>query len=211
MPVLLLAVAVISTAPPAAKGQARMLAAEARVAFEGGQFDRAAELLERACALEPTAELSYNLGLALERAGALDRAVQAYRRYLEELPTAPDRAAIEATIADLERRQAERSRLENLKPPPPTVIVVERPTWRIAGPVAALALGAAVLVSAGSVAAYAQSRYRLAIDSADAATAQTDLMQARGLAPPVNALWVAGGVVLAAGATWLLWELLARR
>jgi hypothetical protein len=73
-----------------------------RQAFEAGQFEDAAESFYRARETGGPASLLFNQGLALDRMGRGPAAAAAYRRYLEESETAPNRADVESRIAELE-------------------------------------------------------------------------------------------------------------
>jgi len=60
-----------------------------RAALFLGQFQRAREALERSCALGPTADAHFELGLALERLGQREAARAQFRRALELDPAHP--------------------------------------------------------------------------------------------------------------------------
>ncbi|MCS6797816.1 MAG: protein kinase [Myxococcota bacterium] len=91
-----------STSPPEApsspdpvqqaltRGRQSLVAGDVRAAIEA--FEHAARLAPR------NAEVHKQLGRAYMRAGDADRGRQAYRRYLELAPDAPDRAFIERTM-----------------------------------------------------------------------------------------------------------------
>src|SRR5690606_35346285 len=85
---------------------------ESKQLYQEGRFRDAIERLEQAYALAPEPVLLYNLGRAFESSGELERAIDAYRRYLDEEPNAPDRGAISARIDTLERQLKERQALE---------------------------------------------------------------------------------------------------
>lgn len=82
---------------------------EARARFEAGEralarsdFEAALQDFERAYALSPRPGLLFNIGLAAQRARRRERALEAFREYLRLVPEAPNRADVEARIADLE-------------------------------------------------------------------------------------------------------------
>ncbi|MBM3990594.1 MAG: tetratricopeptide repeat protein [Planctomycetes bacterium] len=60
-----------------------------RAALFLGEFERAREALERSCALGPSADAHYELGLALERLGKPEAARSQFRRALELDPAHP--------------------------------------------------------------------------------------------------------------------------
>lgn len=74
--------------------------------YDEGQYDRAAELLERAYSIDTDPILLYNLARSYEHMDD-SRAIETYRRYLEQSPDAPDRETIERRIVELESAQAE--------------------------------------------------------------------------------------------------------
>ena len=147
----------------------------AREHYRNGRYPEAAEELERALMLDPTAStLLYNLGRVYELMGEYDRAISAFERLLAATPdaSADERAQTEITLARL-RGAAERAT------PPPTVEEVgtmeEGPTFvrergvadeafwgvGIAGAVLALgagALGITALVMRGNVDAWVLGR-----------------------------------------------------
>ena len=75
--------------------------------YNDGEFREAARLIEEAYELAPDPVLLFNLGRALESAGDLDGAIEAYARYLDEAPSAEDRGAIEVRLRTL-RNQRDR-------------------------------------------------------------------------------------------------------
>lgn len=83
---------------------------DGREAFATGRYEEAYRLFEQRYALSARPRLLYNMGVAAERAGWLDRAVASYRRFLRAEPTTELRPEVEATLARLERE---------LAPPPP--------------------------------------------------------------------------------------------
>lgn len=79
-----------------------------RAAFAAGQYESALDHFERAYAITPAPELLYNIGQSADRLREDERALEAFRGYLDALPEAEDRAAVEARIVALERTLAER-------------------------------------------------------------------------------------------------------
>jgi hypothetical protein len=63
-------------------------------------------------ALRPSPILAYNIGLANEKLGKKRVALKYYKRYLEQMPNAPNRAEVDGRIAQLEQDVA-------AQPPPP--------------------------------------------------------------------------------------------
>src|SRR5206468_1333905 len=65
------------------KERAVRLFEQAEQDYRGGRFREAAALLRQAYDLDANPDLLYNLGRALEGLGELDRAIDAYDRYLK--------------------------------------------------------------------------------------------------------------------------------
>jgi tetratricopeptide (TPR) repeat protein len=106
----------------AAQPRARSPADQAREQYERGvvaynleHFDEAIAAFSRAYELDPAPILLYNIAQARWKKGENDRALFYYRRYLEADPAAPNRAAVEARIEELERTRQPSSSV----PPPP--------------------------------------------------------------------------------------------
>jgi tetratricopeptide (TPR) repeat protein len=74
--------------------------------YREGRYEEAARELAAAQALEPHAELAYDLGRAYERAGNVGGAIEAFREYLRLSPDAADRADVEAHVKELEASTA---------------------------------------------------------------------------------------------------------
>lgn len=204
-----------AAASPAEQEQARALVRSAKEAFDAGDFATAADLLTKARALAPTPATLYNLGRALEKKGDLPGAEAAYREYLSLSPAAADRGAVEATIADLQRRIAEAKRLDDLErerqqraaevvapapppPPPPKPLLPRVAPWVLA------ALGAGGLGAAIGFGITAQSRHAAAVATPDVDAAIATQAGAESFARVSTALYVTGAVVLGAALLWLV-------
>lgn len=207
-------------AGPAEQKQALELFGKGKEAYKAGRFEDAVKLLEAAYALHPEPVLLYNLARAQEGLGKFPEAIAAYEKYLASEKEIPDRAGIEQKVANLKRTVEEQDRLarerdEALKkkeqpgdatsaqstPPPKPAPPEERPgpspwPWTIA------ALGAGGLVAGGVLGGLALGKN----DDAEAAASQLDAAtlrdEADGLALGSTIAFIAGGVVLAAGASW---------
>ncbi len=77
-----------------------------KVAYNAGDFVNAIREFKAAEQLRPSPILDYNIGLANEKLGKRRVAVKYYRRYLESMPTAPNRKELEGTISTLEAQIA---------------------------------------------------------------------------------------------------------
>jgi tetratricopeptide (TPR) repeat protein len=82
--------------------RARGLFLAGQAAYDRAQFEEALGYFEGAYRLSPRGGLLFNIGLAAERAGNRERALEAFRQYLDEMPDAANRADVEARIAALE-------------------------------------------------------------------------------------------------------------
>lgn len=102
---LLATVLLLGVASTASAQEARELFTQGQAAYETGDYDTAVARWERAYELDPRPLLQYNLAQAYERLGFLDRAVAAYRVYVENTPGEDARAQnARARIASLETR-----------------------------------------------------------------------------------------------------------
>lgn len=107
---LLMAFLVLSVAGAAEAQDARALFTQGQAAYETGDYQTAVDLWERAYGLDARPLLQYNLAQAYERLGQLDRAVTAYRLYVEHTPGEDERARnARARILSLEARVGQTS------------------------------------------------------------------------------------------------------
>jgi tetratricopeptide (TPR) repeat protein len=234
----LAALTLVSTAAVAADSkvqQARSLVQVARAQFDQGEFKKAAELLETAYELAPSPEILFNLGRACERAGLLERAIEALHRYLDAAPKAEDRKAVESTIRDLEQRLDERKQIEALKraserPPDAPVAEAERPLVAeplVEKPIVVEALpapqvrrprvpwvlagiGVASLGAGVGLAVAAQDAYTTAMNG-KADGADVTLGRAKGFGLGANLAYGLGAALVAAGALWIVIDYFSSR
>lgn len=75
--------------------------------FSSGDYQGAIREFETANRLAPSPVLDFNIGLARERLGQLEQAIQHYRAYIAAMPNAGNRAAVDAKIQILEKELAE--------------------------------------------------------------------------------------------------------
>jgi tetratricopeptide (TPR) repeat protein len=83
--------------------EARMLFEAGRVAYADGRFEDALDYFQRAHALSGRAALLYNIGSAADKLRRDAVALDAFRGYLEAMPTAENRGEVEARIRVLEQ------------------------------------------------------------------------------------------------------------
>ncbi|QED27699.1 PEGA domain-containing protein [Microvenator marinus] len=77
---------------------------EGKATYNRGEFQRSLKLFQEAYDILPHPDILYRLGLCHERLGDDAEAVRYYRRFLSEVPEAPERPRIEKTIALIEDR-----------------------------------------------------------------------------------------------------------
>ncbi|WP_236519297.1 tetratricopeptide repeat protein [Sandaracinus amylolyticus] len=195
----------------AARTRALELFRESAELYRQGRFADAADRLREARELHSEPLLSYNLARALEGAGDLEGALEAYRDYLEEAPDADDAPAVRARLESLERHVAEvraleeeRERLrredrETPDPTPPSTPPSRGPDvvpWVIAGS------GAAVLIGGAVVGGLALARNNDAMRAPTHAAAVEASQDADSLAIAANVLLITGGLAALVGTIW---------
>ena len=83
--------------------------------FEEARYEEAAREFRESYRLAPRVDLLYNIARCYQNKNDAARALEFYRRYLEEKPNARDRVPIERTIADLSPHVG-RVKVENAPP-----------------------------------------------------------------------------------------------
>ena len=78
--------------------------------YEKGNFESAIPFLKKAHEIYPNPAFHYRIGLAYERSGHPEKALEYYKRFLEQAPDTDKRGQVEKTIARLESQVAEESR-----------------------------------------------------------------------------------------------------
>lgn len=200
------------TEPPKdPKAEALRLFEESATQYRDGHFAEAAELLERAYKLHPEPVLLYNLGRAYDGLGENEKAVDAYKRYLELAPEAKDKGALERRIATLEKiierekqlkEEAERKKTDGQKPPEPPPAADS--TFALPGiwPWVVTGVGAATIGAGLFVGLSAKSKRDDADENPVQRDAQKDFESAESRATTANILLIAGTVITAGGVTW---------
>jgi tetratricopeptide (TPR) repeat protein len=182
-------------------------------AYRAGHYEEAAALFAEAHAIEPVADLTYNRARALENLGRLAEAADAYALYLEENPSADDRAGIERRIETLrERARAEREGAEREREPtaPPRHDTVEPASGASAWPWIVLGTGLATAGSGGVFAGLAQAAFdRASAPGATQMDSVADEQRANEFAQVSTVLFIAGGAIAAGGLVWLIIELVS--
>jgi len=91
-----------ATPPPVDQGEAaRRAFDEGQAAFDRGDFTYAASEFSIAFQVTGSADVAFNVALSYDQAGDAAQAAAWYRVYITNVPDAPDRAQIEARIAEL--------------------------------------------------------------------------------------------------------------
>jgi tetratricopeptide (TPR) repeat protein len=228
--VLALALAVSATTAhaDAKKDKALALFEKSDKAYKDGKFEQAVKLLEEAYKLYPEPLLLYNLGRAQEGLGDLPGAVASYERYLKDGKEIQDRGAIERRLetlkAQLASRDEEQKRLaeeearrkqaeEDRKQAEAERLRLEQQaranersgleTW---GPWITMGTGGALLATGFYFGARASSTH----DDAVASPVQRDALElqhsAERSATIANVMFVIGGVAIAGGIGWKIYQ-----
>jgi tetratricopeptide (TPR) repeat protein len=206
------------TAAPAQTPQARAaeLFNKGAEAYRRGDFKQAVALLLEAHTLDPQPVLLYNLGRAYEDSGDVDAAIATFSKYIAEDPKAGDRGAIEQRIERLKRQRDERVALEKQRDAERMRADAEKADrerqereaakarpGRSVGPYIVAGVGVAGLGTGVVFGLLSKSKH----DSASkASTNQQDAIDqqdtAKSFATISTVSFIAGGVLVAAGATW---------
>lgn len=206
-------------APAAAQtpqARAAELFAKGADAYKRGDFKQAIALLVEARSLDPQPVLLYNLGRAYEDSGDGDAAIATFTKYLEEDPKAGDRGAIEQRVERLKRQRDERLALEKQRDAEHTRAEAEkadrerqereaaqvRPS-RSVGPYIVAGVGVAGVATGVVFGLLSKSKHD---DASALSTTQRDAIDqqdtAKSFATISTVSFIAGGVLIAAGATW---------
>ena len=90
------------------KSKALALFEKSDKAYKAGKFEDAVKLLEQAYALYPEPTLLYNLGRAQEGMGDVPGAIASYEKYLADAKQITDRGAIERRVETLKAQEAQK-------------------------------------------------------------------------------------------------------
>ncbi len=200
------------------KSRAAELFKSSAEAYMRGDFSHAIELLDEAYALDPQPVLLYNKARAHEGLGHLDEAIELYERYLTEEPSSADRGAIEQRLVTLRKQRDEKAALakertqvekereavekERANPPPPVEPPPPPPHHRSVLPYVVMGVGGAGLVTGTIFGLLANSKKAAATDERVQLQAIDLRDTGRTFATVSNVSFIAGGVLVAAGAVW---------
>src|SRR5919205_3257487 len=103
---------------------AKAHAARAKVHYDLGEYEKAAEEYILVYRIKPLAPLLYNIAQSYRQAGQYEKARQFYKSYLREAKNVPNRAAIEKAIRELDELLAKEKKAKDgprkgIAQPPP--------------------------------------------------------------------------------------------
>jgi tetratricopeptide (TPR) repeat protein len=210
---LVAAPASVAAAPATSDDQtAAGLSANARAAYERGEFADAIVLYKKAYDKKADPTLLFNLGRCFEALATpndLREAVSYYERYLAARHEATDRAAVERR-ADVLRQQiraiedADRAKAMARPPPlPPIVVQAPPPRGRVSpAPWIVAGVGGAGLIAGGVLGLLSNADHASAVTATHGADATRLESDAKTFATAANVAFVAGGVIALVGVTW---------
>ncbi|MEM9192484.1 MAG: tetratricopeptide repeat protein [Myxococcota bacterium] len=132
--------------------EARGLFQAGAAAFDRGDFEAALRYFRQAHELSGRPLLYYNIGHAAERLRRDEEAMIAFERYLEALPNADNRSAVEARLRVLRAAIADAARRDRVQPSEAPLPAEEHETTGGPSPWPFVLLGAGVAVAAGGFA-----------------------------------------------------------
>jgi tetratricopeptide (TPR) repeat protein len=149
---------------PSLDNEARALFEAGAEAYNAARYDAALRYFEQSYELSRRPGLLYNIGASADRLQQSARALEAYRAYLEALPDANNRAAVQRRIAFLESLPADggAADVEPSGPSEPGAPADRGGSGDVTGEwwfwtlIAALVVGAGVGITAGVVASSPQ-------------------------------------------------------
>ncbi|MFT3927770.1 MAG: tetratricopeptide repeat protein [Myxococcales bacterium] len=138
--------------------EARALFEAGLVAYDSQRFESALMYFRRSLALSGRAKLHYNVGLALERLGRAEEAIDSYSLYLQAIPDAANRLEVEGRIGSLEKwvPESKPGAVPEAVQSPPTEVVQppaseQAPTAATQGPTRRRRTGLALVASGGAL------------------------------------------------------------
>lgn len=103
--------------------EARKHAAQAKVHYDLGEFEKAAEEYIQVYRLRPLPALLFNIAQSYRQAGQYEKAKQFYRAYLRENPDAKESAAVKTALKEIDELLAKEKKTKEAPPagvrPPP--------------------------------------------------------------------------------------------
>lgn len=175
----------------AADEEARMRFEAGNLAYQQGRYESALNDFRQAYELSQRPALLFNIGAAAQNLRRDQEALDAFEAYLRELPTAQNRAAVEARIAILRRALDEEAREPDEREEPseaPAAAASTSPSALSIGLLAGggtLALAGAILIGVG------QADYATVAD-ASRGTSWSDVAGAYERAEPLSIAGISG-------------------
>src|SRR5690348_14548706 len=96
--------------------EAKAHAARAKVHYDLGEYEKAAEEYILVYRIKPLPALLYNIAQSYRQAGQYEKAKQFYKSYLRETNDAKNRAAIEKAIREIDELLAKEKRARDVPP-----------------------------------------------------------------------------------------------
>ena len=194
--------------------QARQHAAKAKVHYDLGEYEKAADEYIIVYRIRPLPALLFNIGQAYRQAGQYDKSKQFYQAYLRESPDAENSAAVKKALKEIDELQAKEKLAKaapptGVKQPPDTSLPIKAGAAggaAVAGAATAGAAGAAPASTAAKpgetakVAVATQPPPRAAVPGAavaPATTTSTTAPTASSGSGTRTAAWIAGGTAVA--------------
>jgi len=197
--------------------QARQHAAKAKVHYDLGEYEKAADEYIIVYRIRPLPALLFNIGQAYRQAGQYDKSKQFYQAYLRESPDAENSAAVKKALKEIDELQAKEKLAKaapptGVKQPPDTSLPIKAGAAggaAVAGAATAGAAGAAGAAPASTaakpgetakVAVATQPPPRAAVPGAavaPATTTSTTAPTASSGSGTRTAAWIAGGTAVA--------------
>ncbi|KIG16550.1 Thiol-disulfide isomerase [Enhygromyxa salina] len=93
--------------------------------YNDAKFEEALEAFQEAATLYASPDFQFNIAKCYERLGKLEEAVRHYQTYLRTAEDSGDRAVVESTVEDLERRIEEEKNRPDPNPEPEPILEPE--------------------------------------------------------------------------------------
>jgi tetratricopeptide (TPR) repeat protein len=165
--------------------EAKKYAAQAKVHYDLGEYDAAAEAYIKVYRIKPLPALLYNIAQSYRQAGQYEKAKQFYEAYLREDPEPATKKVVQRAIKEIEQLLAKQKRAREI---PPTGVAQTAPVGA-ATTAAKPPVGPAAGASAGAVATLTPER-TTAIESSRPPASNPPVAQGRppGSVTPVEAV-----------------------
>jgi tetratricopeptide (TPR) repeat protein len=111
----------------AAMQRAKALFEKGVAAYSGGRYYEAIEIFAETDRLYPNPQLAFNIAKAYDNLGSKSGSLRYYRDYLRRSPDAPDRAAVEGRVRELETALVEQGvqQLSVISDPPEALLLID--------------------------------------------------------------------------------------